>query len=119
MAGASSAIEDWIEPRIPLTRIRCWDGVICGTRADTAGIWTPAPAERTARADEDQPRLGEPREHDQGERERGRGDGRVGEDHEALAVVAVGPDAADERDEGLWQEPEHDREHHHHARLEL
>ena len=49
MAGASSAIEDWIEPRIPLTRIRCWDGVICGTSADTAGIWTPAPAERTAR----------------------------------------------------------------------
>ena len=47
-AGASSAIADWIEPLMPLTRMRLRVGVICGISADTAGIWMPAPAERTA-----------------------------------------------------------------------
>ena len=33
---------------MPLTRIRLRAGVICGMSAETAGIWMPAPAERTA-----------------------------------------------------------------------
>ena len=31
-----------------MTRISWSVGVICGISAETAGIWTPAPAERTA-----------------------------------------------------------------------
>ncbi len=33
---------------MPLTRMRLRVGVICGMRADTAGIWMPAPADRMA-----------------------------------------------------------------------
>ena len=33
---------------MPFTRIRLRIGVICGMSAETAGIWMPAPAERTA-----------------------------------------------------------------------
>ena len=39
---------DWIEPRNPFTRMSCVGGAICGISAETAGIWTPAPADRTA-----------------------------------------------------------------------
>ena len=40
---------DCIDPRMPLTRISRLGGVIWGISADTAGEWTPAPAERIAR----------------------------------------------------------------------
>ena len=47
-AGASSAIADWIVPNMPLTRMRCCVGTSCGTSAETAGPWMPAPVERIA-----------------------------------------------------------------------
>ena len=47
-AGARSAMPAWMEPLMPLTRMSRSLGVICGTSAETAGIWMPAPTERIA-----------------------------------------------------------------------
>ncbi len=49
-AGASSAIADWIVPKMPLTRMSCSPGTSWGRMAETAGVWTPAPIERAATA---------------------------------------------------------------------
>jgi hypothetical protein len=37
-------------PKIPLMRSSCSGGTICGIIACTAGVWNPAPTERTATA---------------------------------------------------------------------
>ncbi len=50
VAGAISAIADWMDPLTPFTRSRCRVGTTCGISADIAGIWMPAPADRIARA---------------------------------------------------------------------
>src|SRR5690349_5194816 len=49
-AGATSIMADWMVPLMPLTRMSLSAGTICGSRAATAGIWMPAPAERIAMA---------------------------------------------------------------------
>ncbi|CPU66744.1 Uncharacterised protein [Mycobacteroides abscessus] len=49
-AGARSIIADWIDWLMPLTRRSLLVGTICGSSAATAGVWTPAPVERTASA---------------------------------------------------------------------
>ena len=89
-------------------------GVICGMSAETAGIWMPAPADRTASTTKISHGSREAGEHD---RARGHSvddrDRRVGAHDQPLAVVAVRPDAAEQRDDRLGQEPEQRREHHH------
>ena len=98
---------DWMVPLMPLTRMSLSAGTICGSRAATAGIWIPAPAERIAMATKISQQVGGAGHHEHRERQRDDRDGGVGADDQLLAVQPVRPDAAEDRQDRLRQEPEH------------